>query len=288
MAPSSGMSLLDPRAHMVSRANTIGSPNLSSSSVNIDENASKVLHKFGIDVAPSPKRFSRASKTSTSKNLSSFLAPTVSRNLSSQLKTSSSKNLAGYLHGTTDTNGSAITAKKKDDSTNEALTIEEFNAKERTSMSPSISKASVNKRNSNQSSYYRSMFSDNGNDDNVTKVRTRESYLSVQEEEEMDMENAIDEDISLIPNPRFSRFSFGGLLGSNTVANEEGDWTIMNSTLNHSNTVVRRTHNKSSTMLGLGIKMRDTTTIKEDEEFEDENHSFLYLLLKMMKEYTQK
>ena len=31
MAPSSGMSLLDPRAHMVSRANTIGSPNLSSS-----------------------------------------------------------------------------------------------------------------------------------------------------------------------------------------------------------------------------------------------------------------
>lgn len=52
MAPSSGMSLLDPRAHMVSRANTIGSPNLSSSSVNIDENASKVLHKFGIDVAP--------------------------------------------------------------------------------------------------------------------------------------------------------------------------------------------------------------------------------------------
>ena len=57
----------------------------------------------------------------------------------------------------------------------------------------------------------------------------------------------------------------------------------MNSTLNHSNTVVRRTHNKSSTMLGLGIKMRDTTTIKEDEEFEDENHSFLYLLLKMMK-----
>lgn len=270
MAPSSGMSLLDPRAHMVSRANTIGSPNLSSSSVNIDENASKVLHKFGIDVAPSPKRFSRASKTSTSKNLSSFLAPTVSRNLSSQLKTSSSKNLAGYLHGTTDTNGSAIAAKKKDDSTNEALTIEEFNAKERTSMSPSISKASVNKRNSNQSSYYRSMFSDNGNDDNVTKVRTGESHLSVQEEEEMDMENAIDEDISLIPNPRFSRFSFGGLLGSNTVANEEGDWTIMNSTLNHSNTVVRRTHNKSSTMLGLGIKMRDTTTIKEDEEFEDE------------------
>ena len=165
--------------------------------------------------------------------------------------------MAGYLHGTTDTNGSAIAAKKKDNSTNKALTIEEFNAKERTSMSPSISKASVNKRNSNQSSYYRSMFSDNGNDDNVTKVRTRESHLSVQEEEEMDMENANDEDISLIPNPRFSRFSFGGLLGSNTVANEEGDWTIMNSTLNHSNTVVRRTHNKSSTMLGLGIKMRD-------------------------------
>ena len=115
--------------------------------------------------------------------------------------------MAGYLHGTTDTNGSAIAAKKKDNSTNKALTIEEFNAKERTSMSPSISKASVNKRNSNQSSYYRSMFSDNGNDDNVTKVRTRESHLSVQEEEEMDMENANDEDISLIPNPRFSRFS---------------------------------------------------------------------------------
>ena len=257
-APPSGISLLDPRSSPLSRARTLGSPNLNRSNVSIDDNASKVLHKLGIDVAPSPKKFSSNFKTSTSKNLSAFLAPTVSRTFSSQLKTSSSKNLASYLNAPTADDGESLimddneTILKEDD-----LTIDKFNEIESLKSAPSLSR-----RQSTQSSYYKSML----NDIDETKPSQAPSHVPsfVKEKQEED-ESAYD-NISLIPNPRFSRFSFGGLLGNNTVANEEGDWTIMNNTINNSNTVVRRTHNKSSTVLGLGIKVRGTTTIHEDEE----------------------
>ncbi|KAL6451729.1 HSL1 Serine/threonine-protein kinase HSL1 [Candida maltosa Xu316] len=254
-APSPATSSLDPRASSLARAHSLASPRLNNKNVEINDNASKVLHKLGIEVAPTSKRFSRDMKTSTSKNLSSFLSPTVSRNLSSQLKTSSSKNLAGYLRSSASIEES------------EELTIEKFNEVERSKTSESSVHSPSTKRYSTQSSYYKSMLNDiDENKDN--------SNAAVDDEDDYEDDMASTANISLIPNPRFSRFSFGGLIRSNTVANEEGDWTIMNNTLNKSNTVVRRTHNKSSTVLGLGIKVRDTT-IREDEESDDEEKPFI-------------
>ncbi|RCK64782.1 Serine/threonine-protein kinase HSL1 [Candida viswanathii] len=268
-APPPVISLLDPRSSPLSRAKTMGSPTLNRSNVSIDDNASKVLHKLGIEVSPSAKRFSRDMKTSTSRNLSLLLAPTVSRNLSSQLKTSSSKNLASYLNAPSAGDAESIimddneTILKEDD-----LTIDKFNELESLKSGTS---GSVNRRQSTQSSYYRSML----NDINETKPAPTHAPLSLREEQEEEEAEDTYSNISLIPNPRFSRFSFGGLLGNNTIANEEGDWTIMNNTLNNSNTVVRRTHNKSSTVLGLSIKMRGTTTIHEDEEGSEGEKPFI-------------
>lgn len=274
-APPPGISLLDPRSSPISRARTLGSPKLNRSKVSIDNNASKVLHTLGIEVAPSPKRFSQGMRTSSSKNLSSFLAPTISRNLSSQLKTSSSKNLTSYLNTPIADGGESIilddneTILKEED-----LTIDKFNEMESLKSDPSNS---LNRRQSTQSSYYKSML----NDIDETKPASSSapqhvpSFLREEQEQEGEEEEDMYGNISLIPNPRFSRFSFGGLLGNNTVGNEEGDLTIMNYTLNNSNTVVRRAHNKSATVLGLGIKMRGTTTIREDEELSEGEQPFI-------------
>ncbi|CAI5759851.1 unnamed protein product [Candida verbasci] len=238
----SPISSLDPRTSLL-RARTLGAPLKHNSNQSINDNTSKVLHKLGIEVQSQSQRqpkktFTREFKTSSSKNLSTLLpsSPSV-------IKTSSSKNLSEYL--------------EKSDHANKRLSIDQYNEIEKNPLN-SISKNSLNKRHSDQSSYYKSML--NNIDENKIQTKNTPVKLPSAEEEDYNTSN-----ISLIPNPRFSRFSFGGLLTkSNTIANEDGDITILNQ-LNNSNTVVRISE-KSNQFFGLGIKVRDQPQSKIEEE----------------------
>lgn len=246
-------SSLDPR-NSVGRARTLGpvpskATLRTSSSPHVNENTSKVLHKFGIDVAPSPKKFTSDFKTSSSRNLSALLSPSPSQNIHKSVKTSSSRNLAQYLQGENE----PVQGKK--------LTVDTFNEIEHEKATQPQSKSALNRRQSTQSSYYKSMLNDIDEDKAQGHVK-RTPAPSIKEE---DLNSSR---ISLIPNPRFSRFSFGGLLEPKTVTNEEGDITILSHTLNNSSTVVRRSNKSASTFAGLGIKVRDT--IKEDDEEEEQ------------------
>ncbi|KAI5956328.1 HSL1 [Candida jiufengensis] len=238
------ISLLDPRSNPVARARTLGAPSRSKFLVNttantnnspqINENTSKVLHKLGIDVSPSPKKFTRDFKTSSSKNLSSLVTPSPSGGFNKGLKTSSSRNLADIL---------------LDD---ESKPLSEKPSK-------STSKTSLNKRHSTQSSYYKSMLN------NIDENKTQNKMGSIPV-----LLNSEADEYDALPNPRFSRFSFGGLMAQ-TVANGEGDTTIMDQTINNSNTVVRRSNkSRNSGLTGLGIKVRDTTIKEDDVEEEQE------------------
>ncbi|KAI5967184.1 HSL1 [Candida margitis] len=246
-------SSLDPR-NSIARARTLGPvPSRrtlgTATSPQVNENTSKVLHKFGIDVAPSPKKFTSDFKTSSSRNLAALLSPSPSQNITKTFKTSSSRNLADYLHG------------ENDPTQDKKLTVDTFNEIEHEKLTQVQSKGTPNRRQSTQSSYYKSMLNDIDEDNAQGKIK-RTPAPSIKDE---DLNSSR---MSLIPNPRFSRFSFGGLLEPRTVTNEEGDITIMSQTLNNSSTVVRRSNKSSSTFAGLGIKVRDT--IKEDDE-EEEN-----------------
>ncbi|KAI5964340.1 HSL1 [Candida pseudojiufengensis] len=249
-------SLLDPRSNPIIRARTMGAPsrsrNVMTSNINspqINENTSKVLQKLGIDVAPSPKKFTKDFKTSSSKNLASFITPSPSG--FKNLKTSSSRNLAGLLN-----NDTTIESSKQIGNNSTKLTPSE-----------SSSKNSINKRHSTQSSYYKSMLNDIDENKPQKTMKTASIPTLVPEDDELNNSS-----MSLIPNPRFSRFSFGGLLQSQTVANEEGDITIMIQTLNNSSTVVRRSNESTHSAFtsGLGIKVIDTT-IKEDDAEENQD-----------------
>ncbi|WLF81147.1 Serine/threonine-protein kinase hsl1 [Lodderomyces elongisporus] len=317
-------SLLDPRSNSVARARTLGgaptssSPSFPSSSsyyhsadaggagafssprtnfvsVNspqMNDNASKVLHKLGIDVVPSPRK-SNVSKlrTSGSRNLAAMLEqglPTQTQvttttnsgaNTARSIKTSSSRNLADYLN-------------KPENDENVSITVNDFNEMEsgksivkttpksqsKSHLQPQLQSKSqsrnslLNNKRASGSSFKSMLIDIDEHKPTVPpKPRAQENTSIIEENdgEEMDGEEqdqysvADRSNISLIPNPRFSRFSFGGLLKPHTVTNEEGDITIMSQTLNTSNTVVRRSNKSNSTFAGLGIKVRDT--IKEED-----------------------
>ncbi|RLV91705.1 Serine/threonine-protein kinase HSL1 [Spathaspora sp. JA1] len=113
----------------------------------------------------------------------------------------------------------------------------------------------------NLSDYLKEEQDEKTSQSSMYKLDENKASIPIVEEEEVEEETM--PDTSLIPNPRFSTFSFGGLLKPHTVANEEGDTTIMQNTLTSGGTVVRRSIyknssiKKSSTVLGLGIKVRE-------------------------------
>ncbi|KAG7664361.1 HSL1 [[Candida] subhashii] len=221
---------LDPRANSLLRARTLANPDGSRNFArvhNVNENTTRTLQKLGIDVAPSPKKFSNGFKTSSSKNLALYLK--TSTNEQDQVDDDA-------------------------DMDKENITLDKFNEIEDKRHSSSILRhsgtANTLNRTSTQS-HFKSML----NDIDETRIVSKLDSVQIPRDET--------EHQDLIPNPRFSRFSIGGLISNDTVTNEEGDITILQNTLTGGGTVVRRSLyrngsiKKSSTMLGLGIKVRE-------------------------------
>ncbi|ODV78646.1 Pkinase-domain-containing protein [Suhomyces tanzawaensis NRRL Y-17324] len=237
-----------------------------------NDNTSKVLHNLGIEVIQSPRKLSNNLKTSSSKNLSGYL----------QANSTAQSSVRDYsdLEEEPLEPQSVLDYDDDDDKENE-MTLASFNQREREKSKGSIlgTNTSTNTDQSNSTNKkldspimpYRSLLGD---------IDEKER---VKEFDETNMTNMSFETIpknELIPNPRFSRFSFGGLL-SNNQTNEIGDITIMNNTLNYSNTVIRKPRNsivaeknaaksllkKSSTtnLLGLGIREEKDEPISKSQ-----------------------
>lgn len=269
-------SSLDPKlmggAKSLLRAKSLASPSSYVSlrqNVHTNDNTSKVLQKLGIEVAPL--------KASTKFN--------------SNLKTSSSKNLSDYLNNET----SNPEGYKQVNHQKENISMNKFNEKEKANqsiMKPNYSRTSMSKvqslaisRTTTMNSMgYRSML--NGIDEN--KVQ---KDLPKRPNTERDYDNTLStietRKSELIPNPRFSRFSFNGLLNSRF---DNPDVTIQNN-ITSSGTVVRKSANqgdsrssriveednaprhlkletgslkKSSTnLLGLGIQNQNASTSRK-------------------------
>ncbi|CAK9441474.1 uncharacterized protein LODBEIA_P53420 [Lodderomyces beijingensis] len=246
-------SSLDPRQSSLSRASTLNTPSRTRyhtvHSPQVSENTSKVLHKLGIEVAPSPRKFDASFKTSSSRNLSGVLKNTA-KTKGQNMKTSSSRHLFDYLHAS---------------KANDAMSVEEFNEIENPQPSRTLSMSSSLNRTSQST--------DQSTDQSTYHSTDKSTLVDIevvdQTENATTSEENMDQTTSLIPNPRFSRFSFGGLLKSSTTTNEVGDITIMTQTMQHSNTVIRRPHKSHSNFTGLGIQVRNTINEDEDEEKEE-------------------
>lgn len=239
--PSTNSSL-DPRAAAVNslfRAKSLATPSSYASLRSmqslpkINEKNSLVLQKLGIDIKPN--------------------APKIHSNL----KTSSSRNLSNYLSDSEPQPGDHIDK--------ENLSIHNYNKVERKSRQPSSS--ALKPVNSNL--VFNSMNNIDHKTDKELEMEEADDIL-LGDLTQMTVENLKQ---NLIPNPRFSKFSFNGLLNKL----DDPDVTIMNSTLTYGGTVVRRNKNnkqlvipendtintnksmlkKSSTtnLLGLGINV---------------------------------
>ncbi|ABN67150.2 serine/threonine-protein kinase HSL1 [Scheffersomyces stipitis CBS 6054] len=252
-------SSLDPRVNTLLRAKSLATPRPNYGSRNtlngFNNNTNKVLNKLGIEVIPSPRK------------------------LNNGLKTSSSKNLAGYLLTSANNVESPKTGHEifQDNNDNKKdISLDQFSKQEkeqRNILKPTTSANSFNvspKRNSVQSSYYKSLLTDIDETKPIKEIKP-----SVLPEEEFLVKSSISK--AQLPNPRFSRFSFGAILSESYAP--EADATILNSIHTSAGTVVRKNKKsdtqettkslgqlkKSSTtnLLGLGIKMKES--IKEDE-----------------------
>lgn len=225
-APTSS---LDPKlgggAKSLLRAKSLASPSSYVSlrqNTHTSDNTSKVLQKLGIEVAPL--------KTSTKFN--------------SNLKTSSSKNLSDYLDNETLYSRSD----KSIEHQKENISMNKFNETEKVNRSitkPNYSRTSTSKmqplaisRTTTLNSIgYRSLL--DGIDEN--KVQ---KDLPKRPNGEKDYDTTLStietRKNGLIPNPRFSRFSFNGLLNSRF---DNPDVTIQNNLVS-SGTVVRKSVNQ--------------------------------------------
>lgn len=221
-APTSS---LDPKrsggAKSLLRAKSLASPSSYVSlrqNTHTNDNTSKVLQKLGIEVAPL--------KASTKFN--------------SNLKTSSSKNLSDYLDNETLYSKSD----KSIEDQKENISMNIFNEKEKANQSitkPNYSRTStlkmqplaISRTTTLNSVGYRSLL--DGIDENKAQ-----KDLPKRPNCEKDYDNTFStietRKNGLIPNPRFSRFSFNGLLNSRF---DNPDVTIQNN-LASSGTVVRK------------------------------------------------
>lgn len=242
--PTSKLSSLDPRfgASSLLRAKSLSARSPSTGIWN--EKNSKVLQNLGIDVkATTPQLLSRSS---------------------SVVKTSTSRNLAGMLNADQkDDTVEQISTSKADDS---KLTVSE---KETTQP--------LKRELTNNSVGYRSMLNVIDEDSYMAKkeIPTIEEKSGTEEGNLTRM--SVQSKPGLIPNPRFSRISFNGLINSRF---DSGNVTIAQNTLS-SGTVVKKGGRqqlptaqgtgmikKSPTkdLPGLGISVHDTTVKEEPAE----------------------
>lgn len=227
-APSS----LDPRVNSLLRAKSLATPSSYASlrGRGLNDKNIKVLKKLGIDVLPpSPKK------------------------LNHNLKTSSSRNLNTYIDNV-----------DNDKENNNETSIGQFNKKESTFQnSPSLVLKptfgnNLSNRQSNQSqkslksqTNYKSMLN-NINENGLSTVIDNSP---------MTVKNIMIKEEPL-PNPRFSKFSFNGLMND---YNNAGDQTILNSTLTTGGTVIKRSKgDKTSLKTNPGKGLIEKSTFKHD------------------------
>ncbi|KAK6461550.1 hypothetical protein DFJ63DRAFT_297724 [Scheffersomyces coipomensis] len=240
-------SSLDPRVNSLLRArslaatptNSLHSSRQQLSSIN--DNTNKVLHKLGIEVVQQQQSSSSP------------------RKLSSKIKTSSSKDLSSYLKQ----QQQQVQPEQPVPNDNE-LTIEEFNQTENAvKRNNSILKSSkvdiptseiispIKRKSSVQSSYYKSLLN-NINENSTTSPQIYQD--EIKEEGDITLMSTVTKDE--LPNPRFSRFSFGGLLKGNTSILDVGDATIMNNTFTSSGTVIRKRFSNASSLEFQGRSLK--------------------------------
>lgn len=264
--PPHRISSLDPKttASPLLRARSLQQKITTSKTINAKN--SIVLQRFGIEM----------NNLSTSKSLSRS---------SSLMKTSTSKNLAGILANGVDSQFEADTetsSRNKDvevnGNSNESLQETIPNSKHST-----YSFQSSKRENSRSTIAYRSMLDaideSKGSVKQVSAIMENENSLD--EDNEVDAkEKSFHSKNDLIPNPRFSRISFNGLLNA--------DSTVMAAANNNfsSGTVVKRgnrqllttkkgngliTKAPSSEFLGLGIKVSDGPEKEDDSSCYSKN-----------------
>lgn len=223
--PTSRVSSLDPRFgnNSLLRAKSLSAR--SSPSGILNEKNSKVLQKLGIDV-----------KTNTPRLL-------LSRS-SSVVKTSTSRNLAGLLGKDKDQVEEPVArptlASQKVDDTKSIFSRSEMESSQQT----------LKRESTINSIGYRSMLNVIDEDNsNITK-----EFATIDERNDIEEGNltrlSVQSKPGLIPNPRFSRISFNGLLNSKY---DSGNVTIAQNTLS-SGTVVKKGGRKQlPTSQGTGV-----------------------------------
>lgn len=269
--PSTGSSL-DPRAAGVNsllRAKSLASP-LSYASMRtrgLNTKNTKVLHKLGIEVLPQT---------------------TASPLLNRSMKTSSSRNLAGYLNDHFETleeadneqspeiTSPSYTGEEYDSfDDKENISLMRFNEKENEEKSKNVLKPST--ASTTNTMGYRSLLSDiNEKKERLPMLTERDPTMASMATKFSANTRFSQQDTTLIPNPRFSRFSFNGLLTSRF---NDGDITIMQNTLTTHGTVVKKeskskakgpgaapdsklssSKNKLKTTSGIGMIKKSTTS----------------------------
>lgn len=230
--PSTGSSL-DPRAAGVNsllRAKSLASPSSYASlrTRGLNNKNTKVLHKLGIEVMPQTPAGSL---------------------LNNNMKTSSSRNLAGYLNEKIETLDEADDEQSPEiDSPSyageeydsfddkENVSLMRFNEREKEMKSKGVLKP-TSASNTN-SMAYKSLLSDiNESKEKLPMLTERDSTMATMATKFSANTRYSQHDTTLIPNPRFSRFSFNGLLASRF---NDADITIMQNTLTTHGTVVRK------------------------------------------------
>lgn len=228
--PPVKVSSLDPRfgTNPLLRAKTLSAR--SSTTTNWNEKNNKVLQRLGIDINNSPLQLTLISRSS------------------SVVKTSTSKNLAGLLNGDEETNEKDMIENSK--------SVTSFNDRD----SGLFSTNSLKKENTNVSVGYKSMLNVIDEDNaNISKEFTTINEDSFNEEEGNEgniTRMSVQTKPGLIPNPRFSRISFNGLLNSKF---DSANFTI-NLNIMSSGTVIKKNNRKLlATIRGNGVIKKSGT-----------------------------
>lgn len=228
--PPVKVSSLDPRfgTNPLLRAKTLSAR--SSTTTNWNEKNNKVLQRLGIDINNSPLQLTLISRSS------------------SVVKTSTSKNLAGLLNGDEET--------KEKDMIENSNSVTSFNDRD----SGLFSTNSLKKENTNVSVGYKSMLNVIDEDNaNISKEFTTINEDSFNEEEGNEgniTRMSVQTKPGLIPNPRFSRISFNGLLNSKF---DSANFTI-NLNIMSSGTVIKKNNRKLlATIRGNGVIKKSGT-----------------------------
>lgn len=235
--PSTKVSSLDPRfgTNSLLRAKSLSARSQTSNAWN-DKN-SKVLQKLGIDVKKSPLQLSDLSRSS------------------SVVKTSTSKNLAGILSGDDDLHDkelNSVSTFRFDDT----RSVNSFNDRDSMNFSTNPLKKEV----TNLSVGYRSMLNvideDNANISKEFATINEDSFQEDDGNEGNMTRMSVQTKPGLIPNPRFSRISFNGLINSKF---DSANFTMNLNTLSSGTVVKKNTRKLLATIPGNGVIKKSTT-----------------------------